>query len=266
MPSSIQTPAPSPPGLEGAALRQELDEVRSQLALVQGEFERAVLAHDETLSAVSHDLKNPLSALLLGIQRLARLVDDGRQPQAQSLSEKLERTVRNMSRLADVLVDLARADAGRLCLDRRPEPLGAVVAGALGSLAAIAAEKDQRLELDEEPGLPEIPCDAERIREVVASLAGNALKFSPPGSPVRVSVKGQGREIVCSVSDAGPGIAPELLPHLFDRRWVPHHGTYRGHGLGLLVVKGYVEAHGGRVWVRSELGRGSTFSFGLPVA
>jgi signal transduction histidine kinase len=246
-------------------LTRQLEATQARLATLEAELAGAVRARDDTLSTVAHDLKNPMSAILLGIQRLERLADGASQPQARALAAKLDRTVRSMDRLVEGLVDLARLDAGRLRLDRRSEPVAPLLARALEPLAAVAAEKQQRLLVELESGLPDLSCDPERIALVVANLAGNALKFSPAGGVVRVAAQRQDHELVCSVSDEGPGIAADVLEHLLDRHWRPPDGARRGHGLGLFVAKAYVEAHGGRVWARSEVGRGSTFSFALPV-
>lgn len=258
-PAGGSTPQPASPARPGRAL----DQAR-RIAELEAALERAVRARDETLSTVSHDLKNPISALLLGVQRLARFADAARLEQALGVAERLERTLRSMTQLVEELVDLARLDAGRLSLERRPEAPGPLAARALAALAPLAAARQQALALSAPADLPEVLCDGERIVRVIASLVRNALQFSPPGSAVEVRLARAGRELVCSVADPGPGIAPEELAHLLDRHWRPPGGGRR-HGLGLLVVLGYVEAHSGRVWAESQVGRGSTFSFALPL-
>lgn len=236
-------------------------------ALLFEEVERAVRAREDTLSIVSHDLKNPMAALLLGVQRLARLVDGAKKPQGDQLLGKLERTVRGMNRLIDGLLDLARIEAGRLQLDVRAETPAAVTARALEPLESLAAERGQRLEVAVPPELPPARWDPDRIAQVLANLVGNALKFGPENAPVRVRAEAHGNGVRFSVSDSGPGIAPDVVEHLFDRYWQPSGPLQkRGHGLGLFIVKGIVEAHGGRVWVETSLGRGATFHFTIPGA
>jgi signal transduction histidine kinase len=235
-------------------------------ALLFEEVEHAVRAREDTLSIVSHDLKNPMSALLLGMQRLTRLADEARRPQADALLAKLERTVRGMNRLIDGLLDLARLEAGRLQLERRREPAGAVLARALEPLEPLASEKGLRLALEAPASLPEVEWDPDRMAQVISNLVGNAIKFTPEGGRVRVIAERDPAGLRFAVADDGPGIPAEQLRHLFDRYWQPPGGARRGHGLGLFIVKGLVEAHGGRVWVESEVGAGSTFFFTVPLS
>ncbi|HZV02427.1 MAG TPA: HAMP domain-containing sensor histidine kinase, partial [Planctomycetota bacterium] len=109
--------------------------------------------------------------------------------------------------------------------------------------------------------LPQIPCDRGRIAVVLANLLGNAIKFTPDGGAVRARVEGREGDVVFSVHDTGPGVAPELQARIFERGFQVHPGN--GLGLGLSIAKGIVEAHGGRIWVESAAGLGATFSFAL---
>jgi signal transduction histidine kinase len=122
-----------------------------------------------------------------------------------------------------------------------------------------------QLEREEEPGLPAVWADRVRVLQVFSNLIGNALRFTSEGGRVTVRVRREGKWVRFGVSDTGKGIAPEHLPHLFDRYWQAK-GSREGAGLGLPIAKGLVEAHGGHILVESTPGQGSTFSFTLPVA
>jgi signal transduction histidine kinase len=115
-------------------------------------------------------------------------------------------------------------------------------------------------------GAPPARCDRERILQVLTNLLSNAIKFSPPGGAVRVEAARRNGEVVVSVRDSGPGIPADQRAHIFDRFWQAKETAGLGTGLGLSIARGLVERHGGRLWVDSEVGAGSTFSFTLPAA
>ena len=117
----------------------------------------------------------------------------------------------------------------------------------------------------EVPGaLPPVLADRDRLLQVFSNLLGNALKFTPAGGEIRVGARVEDEQVLFYVRDTGPGIPTELLAHIFDRFWQANRTDRRGAGLGLSIARGIVEAHGGRLQVESEPGRGSTFSFTVP--
>ncbi len=134
------------------------------------------------------------------------------------------------------------------------------------SFKLLADDKRLTVEMDLPAGLPDVRVDTYRIGQVISNLLGNAIKFTPQGGTIRVSAHQQENEVVVSVADTGPGISVEHLPKIFDWFWQAQGTKHMGSGLGLSIAKGIVEAHGGRIWVESELGKGSLFSFSLPVA
>mgnify|MGYP002408246568 FL=1 len=136
----------------------------------------------------------------------------------------------------------------------------------LEPLELLAGQKRQRLEIDLPPHLPKIWTDSDRLAQVFANLVGNAIKFTPEGGSISVRADPAVEGVRFVVEDNGPGISPEILPHIFDRYWQPKESARRGFGLGLFIVRGLVEAHGGRVWVESTPGKGSRFFFTVPVA
>jgi signal transduction histidine kinase len=129
-----------------------------------------------------------------------------------------------------------------------------------------AAERNIRLEIvTPEPGTA-VRADPVRVSQIVGNLLGNAIKFVPEGGHVALRAVRDGPQVRFQVEDTGPGIPPADVGHLFDKFWQGHKGDHRGVGLGLTIAKGLVEAHGGKIWVESTLGEGSTFFFTLPAA
>ncbi len=260
------------PGRYGApdlALAQEVAAraaMALENALLSEEVERAARLHEDTMSSVAHDLKNPIAATLLGVQRLARLVEGPRKAQAGHMLDRLERYLRGMSRLLDEHLDLARSEAGRLPIDRRPEAPASVVARAVAPLEPLAAERGQRIEVVVQGDPPPPSWDPDRIVQALANLVEDALKSSPDGAAIRVRAEQTPDGLRVAVQGEGPGLAPEVVARLFDRASHPAGTLERGRGLGLLVAKGIVEAHGGRAWVEAAPGRGATYLFTIPVA
>ena len=228
-------------------------------ARIWDEAQRAIRARDEVLAVVSHDLKNPLEAVLLSAALLLRSPES---PRVRHYGQALQRSAARMDRLIRELLDLSRMDAGKFHIEVRPDRLEAIVEEALVVLAPLAVGKEIALGAEGAPLGAEIPCDRERVLQVVSNLVGNALAFAPRGGHVTVRLALRERDAEVSVSDDGPGIPPEDLPHVFDRYWKSR--SRAGTGLGLTIARGIVDAHGGKLRVESRVGEGSTFTFTLP--
>lgn len=221
---------------------------------------------EEYVSLVSHDLRSPLSVIVGQAGSLKKtLTKKGMEREATS-SEALLRNARRMTRMLDELADSVRLESGRMQMRRQPTDLPALACDFTTRVFGTTEERE-RIQLSSESALPLVPLDADRIERVLANLISNALKYSTPGSPVRVRVERRGDEAVVSVSDEGPGIAPGELARMFERFYRSPTSQKRaeGLGLGLYISRLIVEAHGGRVWAKSELGKGSTFGFSLPL-
>ncbi|HCF58742.1 MAG TPA: hypothetical protein DFS52_12215, partial [Myxococcales bacterium] len=221
---------------------------------------------EEYVSLVSHDLRSPLSVIVGQAGSLHKtLTKKGMEREATS-TEALLRNARRMTRMLDELADSVRLESGRMQMHRQPTDLPALAYDFTTRVFGTAEERE-RIQLSSESALPLIDLDADRIERVLANLLSNALKYSTPGSPVRVRVERRGDEAVVSVSDEGPGIAPGELARMFERFYRSPSSQKRaeGLGLGLYISRLIVEAHGGRVWAESELGKGSTFGFSLPL-
>ena len=226
---------------------------------------RATAARDQVLSVVSHDLRNPLSAVSMLARRLVDhpSADDER----RSIGEHILASADWMHRLMQDLLDAASIDAGRLSIEAEPQAPHQIVDAVVQQFADRALAQNVRLRSDVSSDLPWVTADASRIVQVLGNLVGNALKFTPASGAVAIGARADGGEVVFSVRDTGCGIPEAELPRVFDRFWHARRtSATRGSGLGLAIAQGIVRAHGGRLWVESTVGEGSTFFFTLVVA
>ena len=235
-------------------------------ARLYGAAQAAVRAREDVLHVVSHDLGNSLSAIVVTTTVLLRtLPDDEANEDLRRRVSGIRDLARRMQRLRQDLLDVASIEGGRLGIEWDRWNAADVAREALESFAPLAAEKGLDLASEIPDALPPVDGDRERVLQVLANLLGNAVKFTPQGGRVALSVAADGDEVRFAVSDTGPGIPPEHLPHVFDRFWKVRAANRQGAGLGLAIARGIVEAHDGRIWVESAPGAGSTFSFTLPL-
>jgi PAS domain S-box-containing protein len=257
---------PAPARLDESVAAQKFV-VRAGLALENARLyaaaRRATLARDEVLAIVSHDLQNPLSSIAICARTLREDVPSGSE-QSTMLGAIAEATDW-MSRLIHDLLDASALEAGRLSIVSRPETVGEIVASSVGMRAGEAAAKSQTLSTELPGSLPAVNVDAGRVGQVIGNLLANAIKFTDRGGHITVRGRATAPYVEISVSDNGPGIPLDEQSRVFDRFWQSSRTTGRGTGLGLAIARGIIEAHGGRIWLESEPGRGSTFSFTLPI-
>lgn len=227
--------------------------------------QRAVKTRDDVLGIVAHDLRSPLGTMTLQASLLQRLEAE-LGPRARKAGDTIERAARRMNRLIQDLLDTTRMETGSLPIAPQRLPAAQVVLGSEESHRDLVSSSSLQLQVELPPELPDIWGDRDRLSQVFENLLGNAAKFTPAGGQITVGARPGEREIVFWVADTGSGIAAADVPRLFDRFWQARKGERRGAGLGLSIAKGIVEAHGGRIWVDSALGRGSTFAFTVPVA
>ena len=213
------------------------------------------------LADVSHELRTPLSVVQ---GNLEALVDGVRPADEAHLLAILDET-KVLSRLIDDLRTLSLAEAGALTLHREPTDLDALARETVASFEPSAAEAGVELAASTDGGLPLADIDPVRVREILANLLANALRYTPRGGRVRVETRPDDRgALAVTVSDTGAGIPPEALSRVFDRFY--KSAESRGAGLGLAIAKNLVEAHGGAIAVTSVVGQGTEIRFTVPVS
>lgn len=242
-------------------LRAQLDQLRNQGAAFEAEDRRKTVL----LGTLAHELRTPLGVL----SNAAELIEISAPGQAKlaDATALIRRQVKYLQSLVEDLLELGRVKAAKVSLQLERIDLRTVVEAAIETVGAALRECRQRVEVILPP--IEVDGDALRLRQVLVNLLANASKFSPDGARIWVKGTTEGKEVVLRIIDEGHGIAPDLLPSVFDlftQGATPDPAPRAGLGLGLTLVKEYVELHGGRVQVRSDgLGRGSEFIIRLPL-
>ncbi|HEY3377044.1 MAG TPA: ATP-binding protein [Armatimonadota bacterium] len=221
---------------------------------------------EDFLRIVSHDLRNPLTIIQGHIQLLASGLDEaGLNGDLHADVAAVQRGTQQMNAMIQDLVDVTRLEIGEFSLETHAIDVKAYLTNLVSRSETMAEYGRIQTEIPEQ--LPPVLADANRLERMLMNLLSNALKYSAPGTPVRVRARQEEGMVLISVTDEGPGIPPEDLPLLFQRYYrAPGTRATEGSGLGLYITRLLIEAHGGRVWVESEVGQGSTFSFTLPIA
>ncbi len=215
--------------------------------------------------SISHDLRNPLAAIQGLAQFLVRRLEKAGSKGSEWQSARgIIASTERMDSIIQDLLDSARLEAGQVQLERQPLELEPFVSELLARSVQLLG---QRVRVDFPKDLPLVSADANRLERILMNLLTNAIKYSPPDTEVIIGAKPTDEGVTVFVADRGSGIAPEDLPHIFDRFYrVKGRSKTDGLGLGLEIAKGLVEAHGGRIWVESEVEKGSTFCFSLRLA
>jgi signal transduction histidine kinase len=244
--------------------RDELAALAKQFNTMAVELETAERRRVALIGEVAHELRTPLAT----IEGYTEGLLDGVVEPAPETWAVLHDEVGRLRRLVAELQELSRAEARQLPLHLAPAAPAELLAQAVARIAPQFIEKDITLAQDIAPDLPPVDVDADRVIQVLINLLGNALRYTPEGGTVTACVARHGDAVVFSVADTGIGIAPEHLPHLFERFYRVDKARSRalgGSGIGLTIAKALVEAHGGRIWAESAgAGHGARFAFALP--
>jgi len=256
---------------------RELTEKNRRLAQAVERLQEADRVKSNFLATVSHELRTPLTSVIgyseMLLEGIAGELNDEQREYVRTVMEKGDQLLQ----LITGILDISRMEAGEMRLDKAPFDLDEVVSVALSTIAPHARRKKLVMSCTVPPALPLVFGDRDKIRQVLLNLLGNAVKFTPEGGKIEVSaalgpLSGAAdapRAVRVSVRDSGIGVPPEHQKRVFDPFFqVDNSSTreYGGTGLGLSIVKRLVEAHGGAVWVDSEAGKGSAFSFTIPLA
>ena len=239
-------------------------------ALLYGEAQRATRARDDVLAIVSHDLRNPLNTIQMSSSFLLDvLAEPGVNIATVPITPQLEiirRATRRANALIQDLLDVSRIDAGTLAVANAPTSAERLLQDAALEQEPIVLAKNLAFVHEWTGPDVDIAADRSRIGQVFANLVGNAVKFTASGGTITLRGSRTGDHVTYEIADDGAGIATEHLPHLFDRFWQATQASRAGAGLGLFIVKGIVDAHGGHVDIVSTPGAGTSFRFTLPMA
>jgi signal transduction histidine kinase len=238
-------------------MAHQVDRANARAAAAQA----ASAAREEVLRIVAHDLRNPLSTILMAADLIGEpsMTDESRAKQASVV----KRTGARMNRLIHDLLNVARMDTGRLTVEVTDLDPMQLIANAVEMMQPLAAEASISLVADVNEQLPRVKADAERIGQVFSNLIGNAIKFTPAGGTITLRADVADGRVWFSVTDTGSGIPPQQVEQVFGQFWQGRKTDRRGIGLGLTIARGIVEAHGGTIGVDSDLGVGTRFWFSL---
>ena len=248
-------------------LRLEREQTDERLLIERARGDAVLAAKDDFMSMVSHDLRTLLGSIALSAEmQIKNATDDEAGSRNLKWSEKIQRLTARMNRLIGDLVDVASIEGGRFTVAPEQHDAKALIRESLEVFQPTASARGITLNTTITNGSLLATFDHDRILQVLANLLSNAIKFTGDGGKISLRVEPMGDQVRFSVTDTGAGIAGDQLESVFERFWQVTKGDRRGLGLGLFISKCIVEAHGGRIWAESEIGKGSTFCFTLPGA
>jgi len=238
---------------------RSLGDTRNALAVVESEKAR----RGDVFAMVTHDLRSPLSVISMNAQVI---LEDTQEDSTRVAAQDVVLAAARMERLLCDLLDLARIDEGSLRMVKAPHPLGTLVSEIHQWYAPLFTDRGLTLRICLPDDTLVAFFDHDRVVQVLSNLLGNAMKFIPRGGLVELHVERRPDQVELVLRDNGPGIHPDDVPHVFKPFWQVDRDTRRGLGLGLFICKNIIEANGGQLWAESELGKGATFHFTLPIS
>jgi signal transduction histidine kinase len=252
------------------ALNRQLAESNRELNDANAKLRELSSMKEEFLALTTHDLRSPLTVIsgVISFFTSGRLGDLS--PEQKNMVAMMERNTQSLIELVNDLLDASKLESGTMRLDLSSTDLRVLVNELHETMGPLAKEKEIKLEEDISDDLPPLYADRPKLRRIIVNLLSNALKFTPKGGHVRVTAEREGERMArVSIADTGVGIQREDLERLFDKYEQARSRATRGEkgtGLGLYITRQLVELHGGLISVQSEVGKGSTFSFTIPIA
>jgi two-component system phosphate regulon sensor histidine kinase PhoR len=243
------------------------NELTSVLLLLQDltELRNLQTTRRDVIGNISHEFRTPLA----GIKAMVETLRDGAVDDTEAARDFLARIDSEVDRLTQLvaeLTELSRIETGKTGMKKEPLDLNQLVNEVISQLSPQAERQKIAISQDFTADLPSVPADRDRVRQVIANLVYNAIKFTPAGGMITITSRALEDSVVVDIIDTGIGIPKEDLPRVFERFYKGDKARAgEGTGMGLAIAKHVVEAHGGSIWVRSEEGNGSTFSFSLPL-
>jgi signal transduction histidine kinase len=227
-------------------------------------FEERDTAKTNLIATVSHELKTPLSSINLSL----KLLENDKVGSVNDEQKKILNTIRQqtlrLSKMVNELLDFSQTESGNIKLNIKKTKPEDIVEYAVLAVVMIAAEKNIQLNTEIEENLPKVQADIEKTVWVLVNLINNAVRYTPENSVVQIKCKKENNAVIFSVIDQGTGIAPEDQQKVFNK-FVQVGNNPKGRGLGLAISKEFVLSQGGNIWLQSEIGIGSNFSFSLPI-
>ncbi len=249
-------------------LNREVNAISRQLHQTNAELQTSNDVKDRFLAMAAHDLRRPLGQVITYLDLLVGEISDRLDEENQGFLHSCNRSAHDMARLIDDFLDASLIAAGQFNIQRTPSDTGTMLAGAMVLIRVMADRKRVRLYVDNHAGSHMIVMDAPKIQQALVSLATNAIECSRPGQRVNIELWMRGERFEVVVRDEGPDIKPDTQEELFssiERAGARESRGERSIGIGLVIARMVVEAHGGRIWVDSSPGKGATFAFSIPM-
>ncbi len=247
--------------------KEMANKLKEEALLAKAVADKAIKDRDSMIGIISHELKNPLTNMKLSTGLLLKVLPQNQElEKARNIIEKINPSIERMSRLISDLLDVTRIDANSLKVEMGIVLLDKMMIDMADSFKPYLNEKSIKLKTNIPSDCDEVFCDEDRTIQILTNLINNAIKFSNSGGQIFINAKKISNMVEISVEDTGKGITEENLTHVFNRFWQEKNHAHIGTGLGLAISKGLVEAQGGKMWVKSQSGVGTTFYFTLKLA